>query len=117
MTTYEIAWGVDDSQPTGQPVRLVSSAAELDAVFDEIAAGGQYMVTIYPANGDPDGPSLQVGIGHPKRGFVLWLGVGGRAIGQRAVFTLWRRWRTRRRVPLPDGRCRCGRPMRLHRPR
>jgi hypothetical protein len=74
MTTYEIAWGVDDSQPTGQPVRLVNSAAELDTVFDEIAADGQHMVTIYPANGDLNGPSLQVGIGHPKRGFVLWLG-------------------------------------------
>jgi hypothetical protein len=77
MTTYEIAWGVDDAQPTGQPVRLVNSGAELDAVFNEIAASGPHMVTVYPADGDPDGPSLQVGIGHPRRGFALWLGPDG----------------------------------------
>jgi len=74
MTTYEIAWGLDETEPTGQPVRQVQSAAELDAVLDEISATEQFMVTIYPVGGEPDGPSMQIGIGHPQRGFVLWLG-------------------------------------------
>lgn len=78
--TYRIIW-------TGNN-RVVSSVAEVDAALDEAATASvaslPVVVTVLPAGSehlspfDDDFPdSLEVGIGHPDRGFVRWMGDGG----------------------------------------
>ncbi|MFC6016105.1 Imm1 family immunity protein [Plantactinospora solaniradicis] len=67
--------------------RTVDGIAELDAVLADLAAisARPQVVGLYPPRFlEPDFsldellglPSLQLGIGHPARGFLLWLGPG-----------------------------------------
>jgi hypothetical protein len=69
--------------------RTVAAVVEVDAALDEIAAQASqaalpFAVTVLPAGsvhlspfdgGFPD--CLEVGLGHPDRAFVRWLGGGG----------------------------------------
>jgi len=78
--TYIVAWGRGNRRPS-------STVAELDAALDEAAASNvPQVVGIYPPEylaGDaspwdgPLPPALQIGVGHPDRSFVLWLGPEG----------------------------------------
>jgi len=64
--------------------REIGSVAELDHALDEVAADGSpRVVGIYPPEhlipgsspwDGPQPPALQIGLGHPDRSFVLWLG-------------------------------------------
>lgn len=67
--------------------RAVDGVAELDAILADLTAlpVGPQVVGLYPPRFlEPDFslselpglPSLQLGIGHPTRGFLLWLGPG-----------------------------------------
>lgn len=75
MTVYQVQWG------RGEPV-TVASVEELDAVLDEVAgmtgdgnAPFAVSITEDEDGADPFGPvGLQVGFGHPSRGFVFWTG-------------------------------------------
>jgi hypothetical protein len=79
--THVVTWGCGNH-------KTISSAAELDTVLDEIdAAGLPQLVGIYPpeyttADFDPWSdaarpPALQLGVGHPDRSFLLFIGDGG----------------------------------------
>lgn len=78
--TYIVVWGRGNR-------RQVSTVAELDAALDEAAeAGTPRVVGIYPPERFNDDtspwdeelpPSLEIGVGHPDRSFVLWLGPQG----------------------------------------
>ncbi len=76
---FMIEWGLD--RATGQcHEQPVSSVEELEAALRGIAAergrgDAPYVVTVYPVDADHEG--LQVGVGHPDRGFVLFVSEGG----------------------------------------
>lgn len=89
--SYVVTWGRGNRRPA-------STIAELDTALDEAAASGvPRMVGIYPPEhlaGDaspwdePLPAALQVGVGHPDRSFVLWLGPEG-GIGVEADALPW----------------------------
>ncbi|MFY1673863.1 Imm1 family immunity protein [Plantactinospora sp. WMMB334] len=89
--SYVVTWGWGNRRPG-------FSATELDAALDEAAASGvPRVVGIYPPEhlaGDaspwdePQPPALQIGVGHPDRSFVLWLGPEG-GIGVEADAPSW----------------------------
>ena len=76
--THIVTWGRDRR-------RTVSTVDELDATLDEIAATGTPVsVGIYPPDeldkntspwDDPPSSALEIGLGHPDRSFVIWLGL------------------------------------------
>jgi len=89
--SYVVTWGRGNRRPG-------STVAELDAALDEAAeAGIPRVVGIYPPehlDGDASPwdtalpPALQIGVGHPDRSFVLWLGPEG-GIGVEAGVAPW----------------------------
>ncbi len=78
--TLIVTWGGGQRRP-------VATVAELDAALDEATDTDRpQVVGIYPPehfNTDASPweeelpPALQIGVGHPQRSFVLWLGPDG----------------------------------------
>jgi hypothetical protein len=78
--TYIVTWGRSQR-------RTVATTDDLDAVLDEITATGvPTSVGIYPPDeldkaaspwDDPPKSAIEVGIGHPDRSFIIWLGPDG----------------------------------------
>lgn len=89
--TYVVTWGRGER-------RTVSTVAELDAALDEATEPGvPRVVGIYPPEhlnddaspwDEPLPSALQIGVGHPDRAFVLWLGPDG-GIGVEATAEPW----------------------------
>lgn len=87
--SFRVAWG-----RTGE--RGVVGVEDLDRVLDEIGAAGRpQVVSIYPPGyveesesspwDEPPRDVLEIGIGHPDRGFVVWLGEQGGLGAEREV--------------------------------
>ena len=79
MTTYTLAWGYNDDDPSGQNTVRVHTSHELDTALDTIAANSSpVMVTIYPGTwtaGQPTPPhGFQLMWGHPHRAVLSWFG-------------------------------------------
>ncbi len=78
MTMYTLAWGHNAEDPSGQNTIRVSTADELDAALDTLAAGGPYLVDVYQGTwtkGAPAPPGgFQLVWGHPQRAALTWLG-------------------------------------------
>ncbi|WP_018253010.1 Imm1 family immunity protein [Salinispora mooreana] len=89
--SYVVTWGRGNRRPG-------STIAEVDTALNDAAASGvPQVVGIYPPQhlaGDaspwdaPLPPALQIGVGHPDRSFVLWLGPEG-GIGVEAGAPPW----------------------------
>lgn len=70
--SFLVKWG-------RQPQVEVADVASLDQVLDQIAesdcqGGRSYAVSISRPDGDGEYLGLQIGIGHPERSFVFWIG-------------------------------------------
>lgn len=71
--TYLVHWGRDHDHTIG-------IVEELDAVLDQVKqqrgdAGAPFMVDIVDNDADPELIiGLQIGVGHPERGFVFYTG-------------------------------------------
>jgi hypothetical protein len=83
VTTYTVAWGWDDEDPSGQNTIQVRTVEELDAALARIAGlaatdGVPRWLDIYEgvwAEGDPTTPyGFQMMWGHPARAALTWLG-------------------------------------------
>ncbi|MGA8112621.1 MAG: Imm1 family immunity protein [Actinocatenispora sp.] len=80
--TYLVHWGRDNE-------RTVSTVEELDAALDEAEGqrgddGSSYLVDIVDQD-DPDLMlGLQIGVGHPDRGFVFYSGLTAAETGYAA---------------------------------
>lgn len=74
--THIVAWGLDETLPERQPRVPASTIVELDEVLDRIAAAPEpTAVDIIPADIPPgERRLLQIGLGHPQRSFVFYLG-------------------------------------------
>ncbi|GIL32038.1 Imm1 family immunity protein [Actinocatenispora comari] len=74
--TYTVSWGADDDHPSGQHVVEVATPGDLDDALNALDASGQlFVVDIYRSDDEHDIPfGLQLGIGHPERSFVIYLG-------------------------------------------
>lgn len=76
MTTYVIEWG-RDPQTRGCHRQQIIEVDQLQHVLDDIhAASTPTVVSLYNAD-DPDGPGLQIGLGHTTHAFALPIEAGG----------------------------------------
>jgi hypothetical protein len=83
VTTYTVAWGWDDTDPSGQNTILVRTVEEMDAALDRIAAlaaadDEPRWLNVYEglwAKGEPaTSDGFQMLWGHPERAALTWLG-------------------------------------------
>ncbi|MBT8225510.1 MAG: hypothetical protein KJO75_08435 [Dactylosporangium sp.] len=79
MTTYTIAWGWDETNPSGQHTIPVHTDADVHAALDQIAAqDGVCRIDVYQGTwreGEPTPPyGMQAMWGHPERTALAWLG-------------------------------------------
>jgi hypothetical protein len=78
VSTYTLAWGWNDADPSGQNTIQVTTIEELDAALDSLTTGGPYLITVYEgtwATGEPARPDgFQLVWGHPQRAALTWLG-------------------------------------------
>jgi immunity protein Imm1 of predicted polymorphic toxin system len=87
MTTYVIEWG-RDPKARGCHRQQITEVDELQRVLDDIhAASTPTVISLYAAD-DPDGPGLQIGLGHPTHAFALPIEAGGDYATDPAVPTL-----------------------------
>lgn len=88
MTRFKIEWGPDNDLDDTRPEATVTTAAELDAVLDQICSseGAPYAVDMLPADGDQG--MLQLGVGHRERGFITYFGEPG-GIAQQPGIQTW----------------------------
>jgi hypothetical protein len=82
VTTYTVAWGIDEVSETGQQTIEVTTPEELDAALDRVHAESEQpiLVDIYPS--DWTGlvpPGLQLGLGHPERALLVYADAEGSA--------------------------------------
>lgn len=81
MRMYAVTWGLDD-QADDTYRTVIGNVDELDEVLDTIEGtrgdgNAPFVVTII-ADDDPDAHrAIQLGVGHPERGFLLYLGDDG----------------------------------------
>lgn len=83
MTAYTIAWGWDDTDPSGQHTVVVTTAQQAHAVLDRIAAEAvaedvPRHLDVYQGSWSPADPTPPYGMqlvwGHPERAAITWLG-------------------------------------------
>ena len=85
MTSYTIAWGFNDAEPSGQNTTVVTNIKEVDVVLDRLASESAEidtprMLDIYEGSwsqGQTIPPSgMQFVWGHSDRASLTWLGPG-----------------------------------------
>ncbi|GIH21370.1 Imm1 family immunity protein [Rugosimonospora africana] len=79
MTTYTMAWGWDDDDPSGQHTIRVQTVEDVDTALNRLASDGAVrVIDVYEgvwAEGQPTPPyGFQLVWGHPERAALTWLG-------------------------------------------
>jgi hypothetical protein len=96
--TYTVAWGLNDTDPSGQNTITVSTVEDADAALDHLAAlaaadGRPRMLHIYKGTwhqgDDTPRTSMQIVWGHPDRASLTWLADDDAGRAQDANLTPW----------------------------